>query len=330
MEQCLTEAGFEVDITDWRSVHAPFAGKYDLVIGQARAFLASCRRCRKRIPRIYLGWGLYAARTKEAVAERVRQFELRHGIRSRESHPQDQGPLLATDIFYVGNDYVRDTYRAITCAPTFELPNPIVEGVPVTLDEKRFTECGRHFMWMAAYGPLRRGLDVLLDVFAVLPDHHLWVCGGLEYEKEFHAFYRGHLSARPNIHYMGWVDVGGETFADVTRRCAYMLYPSVSDGMPGSVVNTMAAGVIPMVTASAGIDTGGFGITIPRIDHDTIRSLVTGAAQVAPESLAAEANRVSLFAKKRYSQTAFREAFRESLFQVLERYESTTARSGIP
>jgi glycosyltransferase involved in cell wall biosynthesis len=315
--ECLSEIGFAVDVTDWRNMHAPPSSDYDLVVGLGRAFTKSCAGPRGRARRIYLGWGLHSTDTINAVAERVRLLRERRGVALSQTHPADDGPRFADAVFYLGNEHVRASYAAVTRAPLLQLPNPVVDGIVCTLQQKDFAAARRHFMWMAAYGTLRRALDVLLEVFATEPDCHLWICGDISHERGFCEAYARELKGLTNIHNVGWVDVAGAPFAAVTSRCGYMLYPSVSDGMPGSVVNAMAAGVIPIVTYSAGMETGGLGRIIPSIDDAAIRRAVRESALAEPEDLEKEAQRVANFARTYYSQAAFRQQLSSAFEAVL-------------
>ena len=317
MVRILQDLGFSVDVTDWRFRRAPSADEYELVIGQGAAFVASCRKCRKAIPRVYLGTGRYAGATAAAVEKCSQNVRRRRGATIHQPHPPDEGPRLATHVLCVGDEGTRASYKPISNIPILEIPNHVVDGVTTTIGNKDFESARYHFLWMAAYGALRRSLDVVLEVIAQFPDCHLWVCGGIEHEKSFFTEYQSELSL-PNVHHVGWVDVASPEYAEVTSRCGYTLYPSVSDGMPGSVVNAMAAGVVPIVTDAAGVDSGGFGLKIPMVDHETIRSLILQAVNVAPSRLAEESNDVSKFAWRRYSKHAFQEAFRRHMLEVLE------------
>lgn len=319
--EILIEFGFQVDITDWRNMHAPKADGYDIVIGQCNAFTQSCKNSTKRIPKVFLGWGLYAGATQKALATRNQEVLKTRKIQINQKHPTDEGPRFATDIFYMGNNYTKETYRSVSSVPMFQLPNPIVHGVKSTLLDKDYEKARRNFMWMAAYGAVRRCLDILLEIFADYPEFHLWICGGIEHEKIFFNAFKYELLELPNIHYIGWVDVAGETYQEVTRTCGYMLYPSVSDGMPGSVVNSMYAGVVPIVTNEAGMDCGGYGLTISTIDQKTILDLVKYAASSSPKALELEAKSVHEFASKRYSYDAFKKSFASALKTTLKRHQ---------
>jgi hypothetical protein len=317
MVDTLAEFGFGVDVTDSRNRQPPEGGDYDLILGQGNAFVESCQAARP-IPKIYFGWGPPVKATRKAVAARRRAVKRRRQLDIIEEHPADDGPRVATEVWYLGNESVRQSYQRATNVPVHELPNLIVSGVAPPRPGKQFKSARRCFLWMANHRPVRRSLDLLLELFAErLPGHELWVCGGLEHERLFFKAYSHELLGCPNIHYTGSLDVASDRYHEITHRCGYMLYPSVADGMPGSVVNAMAEGVVPIVTDAAGMDCGGFGQLIPRLDLWSLKRLVLEASVVAPSELARESLGVSEFAWRRYSPSAFRQAFRDRLAATL-------------
>lgn len=319
--EILSEFGFSVDVTDWQNIHAPQADNYGLVIGQGRAFAQSCKHCQQEIPRIYLGWGLPAQVTQKAVRLRSQEISKKRRVNLFQDHPSEQGLKFATDIFYLGNSYTQKAYQSMSIGEVFQLYNPVVQGVKPTLDQKDFSNCRRHFMWMAAYGTARRCLDILLEVFSENPQFDLWICGGLEHEKVFFKAYKKEILSLQNIHYMGWLDVTSSEYDQVTAICGYMLYPSISDGMPGSVVNSMFAGVVPIVTKESGMDLRGLGIEISTLSHSAVLQIIRDAASIAPEKLAQESYAVHQFAASNHSQEAFNTSFRKALEKVLLRHQ---------
>ncbi|AIE74664.1 MULTISPECIES: glycosyltransferase [unclassified Synechocystis] len=319
--EILNAMGFIVDVTDWRNFYPPSISDYDLIIGQYFGFVQSCISSPyRKIPKIYLGTGCYAGFIKKALALREEEIRRRRNFIIPQSYIDDEGPKLATDIFFVGNSTTHRSYKEITSAKVLQLCNPVVKGIKNTLDNKDFAASRFCFMWMAAYGTVRRSLDVLLEIFAEHSEFELWVCGGIEHEKAFFNAYRHELLDLPNIHYVGWLDVAGEKYRQITSKCGFMLYPSVSDGMPGSVVNAMYAGVVPIVTPEAGMDCGGYGFEIPKIDHETIYQIVCKASSMSPEELENESHAVHEFTSQRYSPNAFKESFAEALEKTLKRH----------
>ncbi len=315
----LASEGFDVDVTDWRNMHCPSGVGYNIVIGQGKAFGQACRSTPMSTPRVYLGWGMDPAATLTAVSHRCALVKRRRGFSIEQTHPVDDGPSCASDIIYLGNETTRQSLTRNALVPATAVPNPIVEGVISTLDGKDMATARTRFLWMAAYGTMRRGLDVLLEVFAMHPQYELWICGDISHEKSFFAAYNREIHSLPNIRYVGWVDTAGDEYRRITGSCGYILYPSVSDGMPGSVVNAMASGLVPIVTDAAGMECGGHGILLADMTHETILSVIKSAAAADPRMLRQEACDVAEFAKTFYSQNAFRSCFAEALAGILKR-----------
>jgi len=267
-----------------------------------------------------LGTGAHADQVKLAENHRLRQLKRRRGIACRRRYRliADKGPDIADAIFVIGDNWVRETYSRRTSARIFPICNTVVDGVVTTLDTKDFNKARKAFLWIASYAAIHRGLDVLLEVFADISDLELHICGGIEYEKDFFQFYRKQLLETRNIYFHEFVDVTSDVFTSITSQVGYVIYPSASDGMPGSVVNSMAAGLVPLLTREAGIDTGGFGKIINECNNNVIRNTVLRASAVKPETLRKEAEQVAEFARRRYSIEAYCTQFKDSMEAVLK------------
>jgi glycosyltransferase involved in cell wall biosynthesis len=318
MVKILNEKGFSVDVTDWRNTKAPAGKSYDLVIGQGLAFMASCKRG-GNTKKVYLGYGAYWDQAIAAEKKRIEALESRKGVKVRRRYRtyRETGPLYADYLFVHGSKWVESTYRAVVDIPMFELTNSVTEDVKVTLEDKNFESAKKNFLWFASFGAVHRGLDVLIEVFSELPDLHLWICGNVKYEQDFWSLYEYELTQLSNIHYIGWVDVTGDTFTRIISTCAFHIFPSASDGMPGAVVNTMSAGLIPIVTREAGMDTGQLGIQINCCQPLIIKRIVLEVSNLNTDQLRNEAIAVSDFALTRYSKEAFLESFKSNLEKVL-------------
>ena len=71
------------------------------------------------------------------------------------------------------------------------------------------------FLWIGSQGLVHKGLDLVLEAFARMPDLHLTVCGPIREEPAFEAAFRRELYATPNIETLGWVDIASPAFADL-------------------------------------------------------------------------------------------------------------------
>ena len=157
--------------------------------------------------------------------------------------------------------------------PIYRLPisAPVIYPWP---EGKDFEACRRHFLWLGSHGFVHKGLDLVLEAFAAMPEYHLTVCGPTkgEVEKEFEkvlyvekdfekTFYK-ELYQTSNIRTVGWVDVASPEFMQIANDCIGLINPSCSEGEGGAVVGCMHAGLIPIVSYESGVDIDAFGFLL--------------------------------------------------------------------
>ena len=154
----------------------------------------------------------------------------------------------------LGNQFTIDTYKYAQ-KPLHRIP--ISAPTVYEWDEsKSFDACRNKFMWFGSSGFVHKGLDLVIEAFAQMPDKELYVCGPFDQESEFIATYKNELYNCDNIHPVGWVDVDGEQFKQIARDCIGLVYPSCSEGGGGSAITCMHAGLIPIVSVQTSVDVG--------------------------------------------------------------------------
>ena len=157
-----------------------------------------------------------------------------------------------------GNQFSLDIYRYAS-TPVFRVPISTCTLFPWP-ENKDYGSCRSHYLWFGSYGFVHKGLDLVLEAFADMPDYQLYVCGPLEKEKGFvRAFYK-ELYETPNIHTIGWVDVNGPEFMEIANKCVGTVYASCSESGGASVTTCMHAGLIPLVSYESSVDVDDFGV----------------------------------------------------------------------
>jgi hypothetical protein len=68
--------------------------------------------------------------------------------------------------------------------------------------------------------------------------------------------------------------------AELSEKCAAAIHASCAQGMPGTVLNNMARGIIPLVSRESGIDTDGLGVVFEECSVSGIRGAVTDFANM--------------------------------------------------
>ena len=104
----------------------------------------------------------------------------------------------------LGNEFTVGTY-AYADKPLYRLPISSSALYPWQ-EDKNFEACRNHYLWLGSYGFVHKGLDLVLEAFAEMPQYHLTVCGPIEEESDFATAYEKELYRTPNIHTAGWID----------------------------------------------------------------------------------------------------------------------------
>ena len=102
-------------------------------------------------------------------------------------------------------------------------------------------------LWIGGGGEILKGLDLFLDSLKN-SIYNLHIVGNVS--EEFKNLY----SDCRNVHYYGFINVNSSEFIRICEKCHFLIYPSCTEGMPGSVINSMYLGVIPIVSRWAAFD----------------------------------------------------------------------------
>jgi glycosyltransferase involved in cell wall biosynthesis len=218
----------------------------------------------------------------------------------------------------LGNQFTVGTYE-YAGKPLVRIPI----SAPCTYpwdDAKDFAACRRRFLWFGSSGFVHKGLDLVLEAFAGMPDFHLTVCGPFAEESLFLRAYHKELFEAENVAAVGWIDVAGPGFLEIARSSLGVVYPTCSEGGGGSVISCMHAGLIPVVSAQASVDVGNGGVTLQDCSVAEIRKRVRELAERPAEQLQRMARESWELARRNHTRERFAASFREFLkTHVLER-----------
>jgi len=171
---------------------------------------------------------------------------------------------------------------------------------------------------------VHKGLDLVLEAFAGMPDMNLTVCGPISSDHAFEQLYRTELYHTPNIRTAGWVDVSGAEFRDIVRNCVAVIFPSCAEAQATSVINCMRAGLIPMVTRKPASG-GRFRVTLENASVVGIRSAVQQLAALTSEELELRAQRTWDYTAAQHSHDAYREAYG----QIVRKFIADTTKRSV-
>jgi len=252
-----------------------------------------------------------------AEGRRLEQLKERRGVvlSSRRTLKPNFAIEHADYATVLGNEFTMGVYR-YAGKPLFRIPisTPVLYDWP---DEKDFDRVRRRFLWFGSEGMVHKGLDLVLEAFSQMPDHHLTVCGPVRGERDFETAYRKELYDTPNIHTAGWVDVRSAQFLEIVNNCVGLVFPSCSEGQNGGVVTCMHAGLIPIVSYESGVDVDGFGRILKHCSVETIKDSVRAVSSLPAEELRARAHRGWQYARATHTREEFARVFAGAVSEIM-------------
>jgi glycosyltransferase involved in cell wall biosynthesis len=220
----------------------------------------------------------------------------------------------------LGNEFTIGTYSYAN-KPIYRLPisAPLVYPWP---RRKDFEASRRNFLWFGSHGFVHKGLDLVLEAFAEMPEYHLTVCGPMELdvEKDFKNAFNKELYQTSNIHTVGWVDLGSPEFVQIADKCGGLIYPSCSEGQCGGVIVCMHAGLIPILSYESGVDVQGFGFLLQDCSVEGIKNSIRMVASLPAEALKERARQTWEFARANHTRKRFAEEYLKVVGAIISAY----------
>lgn len=318
----LDEFGYRVDVADIRTRRFPASAAYDLLISHNGQLGDSSRLLRPRGQRIYLSTGMGHRTYNRNIRRRYAELTGRRGclLQLRQLN-EEQLPFLAEAdaIVGFGCERTRESWRSEFPGPIWSFPNYAFREMKYVHRESDFDGLRCNFLFFASWNQVGKGLDLLLEVFAKHPQLHLYICSSFKKEADFCRCYRRELFATPNIHPLGLVRAHSEGFYRIARQCAFVILPTAAESQVGSVLQCMAAGLIPITSAEAGIDMEDFGFDLGNCRIREIATVVSLAAGLSAGELQERSAKAHAVCTKKYSEEAFETKWREILAAIQKR-----------
>jgi glycosyltransferase involved in cell wall biosynthesis len=328
----LREMGYAVDVIDYHDKAFVPSKDYSILISSrvcmARLAALVGPGCLKIVYVTVSHW----LRNNSAVLARCREvLERRKVALSSYKQIEENYAIESADfaIFLASNDFSLSSYqyagkpyaRVPLCTQrTYDWP-----------DGKDFEAVRRKFIWLGSQGFVHKGLDLVLEAFAAMPEYHLTVCGPIHMEPDFDRAFAQELHRTKNIETLGWVDISSEAFVDLAAKHVGLVYPSCAEGTSGGVLTCMQAGLIPVVTYESGIDVGGGrGVMIEALTVEAVRAAVEQTAAMPEEELQAMARRAWQSARDNHTLERFSEEFRKAVELALATVQPATSPGGAP
>ncbi len=322
------DLGYGVDVISWRNT--TFAPQQDY------AFFVDVRHNLERLApllnpeciKIFHSDTAHMLFHNAAESRRLLALQQRRGVTLRPR--RFEMPNLAIEhadyAIIKGNEFTLGTYR-YAGKPLYPIWGTSVVEYPWP-GHKDFAASRKHYLFLSSSGMVHKGLDLVLEAFAGLPDHELTVCAPVGRETAFEDAFRKELYQTPNIHTHGWVDVSSAEFVEIAGRCVGLIYPSCSEGQSGAVITCLHAGLIPLVSYESGVDVAAnFGRILPDCSVAQIKAAVRGLSDLPADALAQMARRAWEQARAHYTRDLFAQTFRDAITSISAAHAQHGARA---
>ena len=301
--------GYMVDVIDWFNRSWKPKKKYrycvDLGLNLERMEPLLGSGC----PKIFHATTSHWLFNNNAEQQRLLELQKRRGVllRSRRSLAPNSAIEHADFCTLLGNEVTESTYAfakkkicriPISTTHTYSFP-----------ENRDFEKAKKSFVWLGGVGMVHKGLDLALEAFARLPEYRLFVCGDVAAEKDFEDAYRKELYDTENIKTLGKVDVGSNLFKSLVSTSATLVHPSCSEGQSGSVIVSMHAGLIPVVSRNSGVTVGDFGILIEKETVEGMAQAIQRIATMPSRELEERARKAWQYAREHHTRERFSEEF---------------------
>lgn len=168
------------------------------------------------------------------------------------------------------------------------------------------------FLHTATTLGLRKGFwHVLKDFEDANLDAELWCVGKIEKERfwvDLAKKYENH----PKIKVIGWVDNHEQRYIDLIHGADFIFFPSFGEGQPGSVIEAMEGGCLPITTRESGIPYHPFGEY-----HRGDSSTLVRAFNCSPDEFVDIQHDMKGFIDTVYDNERFKASIREEIGKLL-------------
>lgn len=298
--------------------HFSFSG-YDIIFGVEPNFVKASLSNPNAI-KIYYATGAYCKHQNEVIMRRTDEFNLKNGtqvpyIRLVQEHEANE---ISDYIIQIGSKYTLQSY-----------PKELVNKITIIrqschnfkfenfLEKKIKSFSKTDFIWMGSAGSILKGFDLVVEYFFEHTEYQLHVLGTID--SDVYDFYKDKLSKFKNIHIYGFVNLDSNTMEEIALKASYVIMPSASEGCPGSVINMMKLGCIPIVTSYSAFDgIENLGYFIDGYSMQDIDNAITKALNDNSISISERIKNCYEFANCNFNQEVFEEDFKKSILNIIK------------
>lgn len=261
---------------------------------------------------IYYATGAYWQHQNNQVRLRTDEFNFRHStsIPYRRLADEHFSAEHADAIIQIGNQTIIETYPPELRTKIHLVRQSTTEVSPLQRPRKVHRN---QFLFIASSGNLLRGVPYLLDYFILHPESQLhWV--GTQ-EEDVLAAYTNRITS--NIHLYGFMDTTSPEFLAITQLCNFLIYPSGSEGCPGSVLLGLKHGLIPILPRLLRLDGLNCGYILDGFTHDHIQHAVDWTNGLSDCEIRRQSYQCQNYANANFTLANFHNDFHKVLSHII-------------
>ena len=319
--QTFLDLGYRVDAISWQNTSFVPQKKYDVVL-DVRILLEHWKEhlpadCVKILHAETAHWSWHNP-AQEKRLEALWERRGRRSVAPNKMIEPNRALESADAVTVIGEraDWVQDSYRR---------PGTPMHGIPISTPhtwprlDRDFESARRRFFWFGSAGLVHKGLDLVLEAFAGMPEFELTLFGPIDRERDFEREYWRELHETPNIHLHGWVDIKGPDFVELMSKHVAVVFPSCSESQNGGIITCMHAGAIPILSHETGIPLEpSYGRLLDDCQVETVQGAVRALAELPPDELASISEGARQYARSHHTRERFAKAYRDAIESILE------------
>jgi glycosyltransferase involved in cell wall biosynthesis len=314
--RALNQCGYVVDSVSHRDDSFAPEREYDLFIGHDgvsfRRISGMLGRQTKRVTYVTGCYGeAFAAETEKAYSRFCRSRGLdRLSLKACRSIDASNFAVSSADLVVCLGKETRKTFLPV--AKKVAAINNAAYLDPNTAPEQFVRRVATsNFVYYGGSGNIQKGVDLLIEAFAGLPEAHLYVFGPLE--PEVVRAYARELRS-PNIHFVHHWRFVSKLVRRLVSSCTFIVLCGFATGQSTALIAGLGLGLVPVVNTEA--DIGAPGIAITETSVPGVRDAVRRALTLPYSEIAALGRRAIQSYNQLYKPECYCASFRDIIRQV--------------
>ncbi len=312
----LNSLGYSVDVIDWNDKTFRPNGSYDLAILHGARNYSQLKQYLSAVPIIHYSAGSFWKFHNSQELGRFNYFKARHGVELQPDRfikaSEAELSQAASAIVVLGNVSTKATYIEGGAQNVYN-----IEAASYPLRPRKKNPMPNHFLFLSGPGNIHKGLDLLLDVFEKHLNLHLHILCSLD--KDFESFYKQSLYSRTNIHTYGHIPQRSKQYYDIIDQCAFSVLASCSEGSPGSVIESMHQGLIPLITTESHFDVTNCGLVFASDRLEDIEKVILNASKMSDDARTELSSSSKARIDKDYTLEKFEAKFAKIISEITAR-----------